>query len=85
MTEQPGIGAEHPLLETLKDKTMEEIQATISELNKKLSFASQIGNAQVVNQLQLVLNSYHEAYRLRLEETNKKGNADKYTDKIDLN
>ena len=37
MTEQPGIGAEHPLLETLKDKTMEEIQATISELNKKLS------------------------------------------------
>jgi hypothetical protein len=85
MTEQPGIGAEHPLLETLKEKNMEEIQGTISELNKKLSFASQTGNTDLVNQLQLVLNSYHEAYRLKLAETNKKGNADKFTNKIDIN
>ena len=85
MIEQPGIGAEHPLLETLKEKTMEEIQSTISDLNKKLSFASQSGNAQLVNQLQLVLNSYHEAYRLKLDATVKKGNAEQFASKIDIN
>jgi hypothetical protein len=85
MIEQSGIGAEHPLLETLKEKTMEEIQSTISDLNKKLSFASQIGNAELVNQLQLVLNSYHEAYRLKLDATVKKGNAEQFASKIDIN
>ncbi len=85
MIEQPGPGAEHPLLETLKEKTMEEIQATISELNKKLSFASQIGNADVVNQLQLILNSYHEAQRVTLDAKIKKGNADQFTNKIEIN
>ena len=75
---------EHPLLEELSGLTLEEIQSKISELNKKLAFAYQMNNAPVIGQLQLIMGSYQEAYRKKMDELIPKGDSDKYSNKIDI-
>jgi hypothetical protein len=75
---------EHPLLEQLSGLTLEEIQSKISDLNKKLAFAYQTGNQPVINQLQLIMGSYQEAYRKKMDELMPKGDGDKYSNKIDI-
>jgi len=75
---------EHPLLEQLSGLTLEEIQSKISDLNKKLAFAYQTGNQPVINQLQLIMGSYQEAYRNKMDELMPKGDGDKYSNKIDI-
>jgi hypothetical protein len=75
---------EHPLLQDLKGLTLEEIQSKISELNKRLAFAYQTGNQPVINQLQLIMGSYQEAYRKKMDELMPKGDGDKFANKIDI-
>ena len=75
---------EHPLLQDLKGLTLEEIQSKVSELNKRLAFAYQTGNQPMINQLQLIMNSYQEAYRNKMDELMPKGDSDKYSNKIDI-
>mgnify|MGYP000468777800 CR=1 FL=1 len=75
---------EHPLLEQLSGLTLEEIQSKISDLNKKLAFAYRTGNQPVINQLLLIMGSYQEAYRKKMDELMPKGDDDKYSNKIDI-
>lgn len=75
---------EHPLLEDLNGLTLEEIQSKISDINKKLAFAYKMNNAPMIGQLQLIMGSYQEAYRKKMDELMPKGDDDKYSNKIDI-
>jgi hypothetical protein len=49
---------EHPFIGSLADKTMEELTESISTLNKRLSFAYRMNRPDIINQLQMALESY---------------------------
>lgn len=74
---------EHPFLESaqLQDKTVEELQSTISSLLQKITFASRMGNSSMRYQLQMVLESYQLAYTKKVDEMMSKK---KIKDKINI-
>lgn len=61
---------EHPFLSSndLKDKTIEEIQDTISNLMNKLTFAYRTQNGPLIHQLQMVLESHRTQYFKKMDE-----------------
>jgi hypothetical protein len=71
---------EHPLIGSLGDLESDDLIAKISELNRKLSFAMQIGNSHLVNQIRLALSSYQNEYQNRLS----KNKNTPYDDVIDI-
>jgi ribosomal protein L29 len=65
----------HPFISDLSDKTMEELQATITQLLGKLTFAQRMQNRVMVNQLYMVIDSYKTEYNKRMDELLNKHNA----------
>ena len=65
---------QHPFINNLSDKSMEELSNTISDLTKKLTFAYRMQNGEMVNQLQMVLESYRTEYNKQMDEMFKKQN-----------
>lgn len=63
---------EHPFVNNLSEKTLEELQEKLSDLNKKLTFAYRTSNGPLINQLQMVLESYKSAYNKKMDELMKK-------------
>ncbi len=61
---------EHPFLSSndLKDKSIEEIQDTISDLMNKLTFAYRTQNGPLIHQLQMVLESHRTQYFKKMDE-----------------
>jgi hypothetical protein len=57
----------HPLIsgETVASKTDDEIQVIISDLAKKLSFASRMSNQPMANQIYMMLTVYREEQQRR--------------------
>lgn len=58
----------HPFINDLTSKTLEELQETISGLMQKLTFAYSIGNGPLIHQLKMALESYNEAYSSKVNE-----------------
>ena len=75
---------EHPLISDISKLTVEELQTKISDLNKKLAFATQSANQGLVSQIQMVLASYNEQYRRKIDEMMPKDGKNKYSSKIDI-
>jgi hypothetical protein len=67
---------EHPFLssKSLEDKTLEELQSKITDLNNKLSFAYRTGNRPLINQLHMVLESYRNQSSKKMDEMLEKQN-----------
>ena len=67
---------EHPFLDKkkLSEKTLEELQNTMTDLMNKLTFAHHIGNRPLINQLQMVIESYRTEASKKLDEVMKKQN-----------
>jgi hypothetical protein len=67
---------EHPFLssQSLEDKTLEELQSKITDLNHKLSFAYRMGNRPLINQLHMVLESYRKQSGKKMDEMLEKQN-----------
>jgi len=63
---------EHPFILNLSDKTVEELQNTISSLTNKLTFAYRSGNQPLVNQLNMAIESYKKEYSKKMDEMIKK-------------
>ena len=59
---------EHPFIRDLDKLSLEEIQTKISELTGKLNFASRMGNGQLINQLNMAIESYRSAYSKKMSE-----------------
>ena len=76
---------EHPLINNINDLTLDQLQTKISELNKKLNFAARSGNASLVGQLQMALETFNNCYKEKLQqEYNKTNKGSDYSDKIDI-
>lgn len=67
---------EHPFINDLSGKSLEEIQETISNLTNKLTFAYRTQNGPLINQLQMVIESYKNEQYKKLDALFKKQNID---------
>lgn len=65
---------EHPFINDLGDKTLEELQTAISGLTNKLNFAYRVGNGPLIQQINMALESYRSAYTKKMDELVKKQN-----------
>ena len=67
---------EHPFLNktALSEKTLEEIQTSLTDLMNKLNFAHRTGNRPLINQLHMVIESYRTEYSKQMDEMFKKQN-----------
>jgi ribosomal protein L29 len=65
---------QHPFIHDLSEKTLDELQTSISDLNKKLNFAYRIQNGAMINQLRMILESYNSENTKRMDELYKKQN-----------
>ena len=77
---------EHPFLNTtdLAELTLDELQAKISELTGKISFAYQTNNQTLIEQIGMVLESYNSARAQKLSDIFPKNKGDHHTDKINI-
>jgi len=77
---------EHPLITNIDSFSVEQLQAKISELNKKLAFAHRMGNGHLANQIRMALETFNNKYQEKLRamyEAEKKQGPD-FSDKIDI-
>ena len=63
---------EHPFISSLSDKSIEELQTTISDLTTKLNFAYRMQNSSMIHQLNMVISSYKAEYGRKMDEMLKK-------------
>lgn len=63
---------QHPFVNNLSDKSLEDLQKTISDLMNKLTFAYRTGNGPLIHQLQMVIESYKGEYNKKMDELIKK-------------
>ena len=61
-------GMHHPFISDLSDKSIEDLQETLSELTSKLGFAHRTQNQPLIHQLELVQNSYITEHRRKLDK-----------------
>jgi hypothetical protein len=66
---------EHPFINNLSEKSLEQLQTTISTLHNKLTFAYRTGNRPLINQIQMALDSYRNAYQKKMDEMIGKQNS----------
>lgn len=59
---------EHPFINDLSDKSLEDLQTTISDLTKKLNFAYRTSNGPLISQIQMAIESYRSAYNKKMNE-----------------
>lgn len=65
---------EHPFITDLSDKSLEELQTSISNLSTKLNFAYRSNNGAMIRQIQMALESYKNAYQKKMDDLIKKQN-----------
>jgi hypothetical protein len=65
---------QHPFISDLSDKSMEDLQNSIQELTKKLTFVYRTQNSPMIQQINMVLESYKVEYGKRIDEVYKKQN-----------
>ena len=59
---------EHPLIPNLDNLTEEELLDRITELNKKLSIAWRMGNADLCNQIRMAIESHQNKYNDKIRK-----------------
>lgn len=59
---------EHPFINNLENKSLEELQTIISDLSSKLTFAYRTGNSALINQINMAIESYRSAYNKKMNE-----------------
>ena len=65
---------EHPFMPDISTKTVDELQESMNDLTKKLTFAHRMGQSFMINQIQMVLEGYKTEYAKRMDELYKKQN-----------
>lgn len=74
----------HPFIGDLSSKTMEELAETISKLGNQIQWMYKTGRQDMVNQLNMALNSYKTEYVKRQKELWDKKSGQNLSDKIDI-
>lgn len=65
---------QHPFINDLSDKSVEDLQKTITNLMSKLNFAYKTGNGPLIHQLNMAIESYRTEYSKKMDELIKKQN-----------
>ena len=65
---------EHPFAPDLSNKTIEELQETLSGLNSKLMYSYRTGNTALMNQLQMMIESHRNQITKKMDELFSKQN-----------
>lgn len=68
---------EHPFINPndLSEKSLDELQTTISTLSSKLTFAYRTNNSPMIHQLNMLLESYRNVYQKKMDEIFNKQNV----------
>lgn len=77
---------EHPLIPNIDHLTIDELQAKVTELTKKIGMAHRMGNAHLRAQVSMALETYQNKLREKqqaLWDQQRKSGPD-YSDKIDI-
>ncbi len=51
----------------MSSKSLEDLQLTITDLSRKLTFAARMGNQPMVNQIQMAMESYRSEYSKKMD------------------
>jgi hypothetical protein len=71
---------EHPLIGSLEDFTPEQLLEKITELNRKLSIAYNMGNAHLCNQIKMAI----ESHQIKYQEKIRKNPDNEFNNVIDI-
>ena len=63
---------QHPFINNLSDKSLEDLQTSITDLMKKLNFAYSMQNGPMIHQISMVLESYKAEHNKKMDEIMKK-------------
>lgn len=77
---------EHPLITINPELSVDQLQTKITELNRKLGMAYRQGNAQLIAQIRMAIESYSNCYRDKLAEISNKSQANgvDFSSQIDI-
>jgi hypothetical protein len=67
---------EHPFINDLSDKSIEQLQETLTGLYSKLTFAQRTGNQPLTQQINMVIESYKKEYKKKIDAMIKKQNIE---------
>lgn len=77
---------EHPLINNIDELSVDDLQKRITDLNKKLAFAARTGNAHLVSQIRMALETFNNKYQDRMKEIYEKQSrsGSDFSDKINI-
>lgn len=76
---------EHPLIGDISALSVEQLGNTVADLQKKLGIAQRTGNGHLTNQIRMALETYHNAYSARLQQSYQQAaSSHNFSDKIDI-
>ena len=77
---------EHPLITNVEDLTTQQLQERVTDLTKKMTIAHRMGNAQLVGQIQMALETFQTKLRERqqAEYDRQMGKGKDFGDRIDI-
>jgi|TARA_X000001036_G_scaffold219996_1_gene205925 hypothetical protein len=61
-------GMHHPFISDLSDKSIEDLQEAIADLTTKITFAHRTQNGPMINQLDMIMNSYKDEQKKKLDK-----------------
>lgn len=61
-------GMHHPFISDLSDKSIEDLQEAITDLTSKITFAHRTQNGPMINQLDMIMNSYKDEQKKKLDK-----------------
>jgi hypothetical protein len=67
---------QHPFINDLSDKSLDDLTKTLTDLQGKLTWARRSMNQPLINQMQMVIESYNIEYQKRMDEMYKKQNIE---------
>ncbi len=77
---------EHPLITNIENLTNQELQDRVTDLTRKMTIAHRMGNAQLVVQIQMALETFQTKLRERqqAEYERQLGKGKDFGDRIDV-
>ena len=61
-------GMHHPFISDLSDNSIEDLQEATPDLTTKITFAHRTQNGPMINQLDMIMNSYKDEQKKKLDK-----------------
>ena len=67
---------QHPFINDLSDKSLDDLTKTLTDLQGKLTWARRSMNQPLIHQMQMVIESYNAEYQKRMDAMYKQQNIE---------